>query len=192
MTPAFRKIPKPEKTEYPGYSQPYFDLVTTQDDILRELHDNFFKIKKFIYSLPADKLQYRYDTGKWTIPEILVHLVDDERIFAYRALRFSRNDHTPLHSFEENSYAVHSRANERSLDSIFEEYQAVRLSTLSLFQYLPEESLLRRGSQVDPDGTILNERTVRALLYHIAGHELHHIKIIMERYLDRKTSVPVI
>ncbi|WP_335964335.1 DinB family protein [Galbibacter sp. PAP.153] len=181
----YRKINRAEKSEYPSYSQYYFDLIATNDNILNDLHDNFFKIKDFIYSLPTEKLTYRYDTNKWTIKEILVHLIDDERIFAYRALRYARNDDTPLHGFEENAYARYSNANERSLDNIFEEYWSVRLSTLLLFENLPEASFLRAGSAIDIDGVIKNKRTVRALAYHIAGHELSHIKIIKERYLHQ-------
>lgn len=181
---AFRKIPRPDKTEYPEYSQHYFDLIQTDDDILQELHDNFFALKELIYSLPADKLLFRYAEGKWTIKEILVHNIDDERIFTYRALRYARNDRTPLHGFEENHFAAWSGANERSLDSIFEEYWSVRKATLLLFQHLPEEAFLRRGSGIDTDGVVKNERTVRAMAYHIAGHELNHIKVIRERYLD--------
>jgi hypothetical protein len=179
----FRKIFKPEKTEYPKYAQHYFDLIGTEDNILQELHDNFNKFRDFIYSLTDDKLLYRYQPDKWTIKEILVHLIDDERIFAYRALRYARNDRTPLHGFEENLYATYSNANDRSLETIFEEYWSVRLSTLLLFQNLPEEALTRSGSIIDTDGSISNERTVRALAYHIAGHELWHIKLIKERYL---------
>ncbi|WP_240723673.1 DinB family protein [Flavobacterium sp. J27] len=179
----FRKINRPDKNEYPLYSQHYFDLIKTDTDILQELHDNFFRLKEFIYALPEEKLGYRYDKDKWTIKEILVHNMDDERIFAYRALRYARNDNTPLHGFEETNYATFSKANERSLDTIFEEYWSVRLATLLLFQNLPEESFTRKGSGIDTDGIIKNERTVRALAYHIAGHELRHIKIIKERYL---------
>lgn len=97
----FRKIFKPEKTEYPTYAQQYFDLIRTSDNILQELHDNFHIFRDFIYSLPEDKLMYRYQPEKWTIKEILVHLIDDERIFAYRALRYARNDRTSLHGFDE-------------------------------------------------------------------------------------------
>ena len=179
----FRKILNPEKIEYPKYSQHYFDLIRTNENILQELHDNFYKFKDFIYSLPEDKLRYRYQPDKWTIREILVHLIDDERIFAYRALRYARNDRTPLHGFEEKDYAKYSNADDRSLETIFEEYWSVRLSTLLLFQNLPEESLMRSGCGIDTDGSIINERTVRALAYHIAGHELWHIKLIKERYL---------
>jgi hypothetical protein len=179
----YRKINRPKKEEYPIYSQHYFDLIKTDSDILQELSDNFFKLKELIYSLREDKLIYRYAKNKWTIKEILVHNIDDERIFTYRALRYARNDQTPLHGFEENDYAKYSKANERSLENIFEEYWSVRLSTLLLFQNLPEESFLRSGGGIDTNGEIKNERSVRALIYHIAGHELRHIKVIKERYL---------
>jgi len=112
----------------------------------------------------------------------LIHNIDDERIFTYRAVRYARNDRTPLHGFEENDYVLYSKVNDRSLDNIFEEYWSVRLSTLLLFQNLPEESFSRSGSEINTDGEVKNERTVRALIYHIAGHELRHIKIIKERY----------
>ncbi|MBS1530051.1 MAG: DNA damage-inducible protein DinB, partial [Bacteroidetes bacterium] len=114
----YRKIDKPQSAEYPAYSHVYMDLLQDDGLILRHLHDNFFKIKELIYALPEEKLYYRYAENKWTIKEILVHLVDDERIFSYRALRYARNDSTPLHGFEENDYARYSHANERSLDSI--------------------------------------------------------------------------
>jgi hypothetical protein len=180
---AFRKIQRPDKTEYPEYSQPYFDFIKTDDNILQELHDNFIKLKEFIYSLPSETLNYRYAKDKWTIKEILLHNIDDERIFTYRALCYARNDKTPLPGFEEKEYATYSGANQRSLDSIFDEYWNVRLSTLKLFQYLPEDAFMRTGNMIGEDGKPTNERTVRALLYHIAGHELSHIKVIKERYL---------
>ena len=178
-----KTIKKPEPSEYPKYSHIYMDLLQDGENILDQLWQNFLTIKNFIYKLPEEKLYFRYAENKWTIKEILVHLIDDERIFAYRALRYARNDETPLHGFEENNYAIYSKANERSLDSIFEEYESVRKATLTLFNYLPEDSFLRCGSGIDTDGSIINKRTVRALAYHIAGHELRHFKIIKERYL---------
>lgn len=189
---AYRKIKRPDKNEYPEYSQYYFDLIKTDTDILQEMHDNFFKLKELICSLSEDKLLYRYEEHKWTIKEILVHNIDDERIFSYRALRYGRNDSTPLHGFEENDYARYSNANERSLDNIFEEYEAVRHATLTLFQNLPEDALMRKGGGIADDGSIINIRTVRALAYHIAGHELRHIKIIKERYLKMTIEQDVI
>ena len=137
-------------------------------------------------------LTHRYAKEKWTIKEILVHLIDDERIFAYRALRYARNDSLPLHAFDQNNYAKYSGANERSLESIFDEYEAVRRATILLFQYLPEEAFTRRGSNIDASGNIINERTVRSLAYHLAGHELRHIKIIKERYLNKTIEGEII
>lgn len=180
----YRQILRPDRSEYPSYSQAYFDLIKTDTDILQELSDNFFKLKELIYSLPADRLEYQYAENKWTIKEILVHNIDDERIFSYRALRYARNDNTPLHGFEQNDYTRYAYANGRSLESIFEEYESVRNATLTLFQNLPEDSFMRRGGMMDSGGHINNIRTVRALVYHIAGHELNHVKIIKERYLN--------
>lgn len=179
----FRKIKRPEKSEYPPYSQYYFDLIKTEDDILQELYDNFFKLKELVFSLTPEQLSYRYESSKWTIKEILLHLIDDERIFSYRALRYARNDSTPLPGFDQDRYTHYTNANSRSIENIIEEYWSVRHSTLQLFQNLPEDCFLRKGSIIDSDGTVNNERTVRALVYHIAGHELRHIQIIKERYL---------
>lgn len=183
MNPGYRKIARPLPSEYPAYSQPYFDLVGTSDNILQELHDNFYLLKDLISPLPEEKLFFRYAENKWTIREILVHNMDDERIYSYRALCYARNDLTPLPGFEEKDYARYSNANERSLDSIFNEYEAIRMSTITLFQYLPEEAMLRNGGILDQQGRVENIRTVRAMAYHIAGHELHHIQIIREKYL---------
>lgn len=115
----FRIIEKPKKEEYPEYSEMYMKLLKDDGMVLQNMKDSFKTIKNFIYELPEEKLHYRYDNGKWTIKEILVHIIDDERIFSYKALRYGRNDNTPLHGFEENDYAKYSYANDRSLDSIF-------------------------------------------------------------------------
>ena len=179
-----RYIKKPVEGEYPAYSHIYMDLLEDDGDVLQHLWDNFLMIREFVLSLPEEKLKYRYAPDKWTIKEILVHLIDDERIFAYRALRYARNDDTPLHGFDQDRYALYSKANERTLESIFEEYEWVRKSTIALFEYLPEESFMRGGEGIDFDGSIINRRTVRGLAYHIAGHELRHFNIIQERYLD--------
>jgi uncharacterized damage-inducible protein DinB len=159
------------------------ELLKDDGLVLQHLKDNFAAIKRFIYSLPEEKLYLRYAEGKWSIKEILVHIVDDERIFAYRALRYARGDKTELHGFEQDDYTFFSDANERSLESIFEEYEAVRNSTIAMFNGFPDEAFMRSGASV---GNI-NNRTVRALAYHIAGHELRHIKVIKERYLNMST-----
>jgi uncharacterized damage-inducible protein DinB len=172
-----RIIEKPKKGEYPEYASMYINLIPDDGRLLNHLWKNFEFTKKLIQSLPPEKLLHRYAEGKWTIKEILVHIMDDERIYAYRALRFARNDKTELPGFEQDPFAFYSNANERSIESMNEEYEAVRLSTITLFDSLSDEALLRSGVANK------NESTVRALGYHIAGHELHHINIIRNKYL---------
>jgi hypothetical protein len=179
-----RRITKPVPGEYPEYSSVYLDLLQDDGKVLEHLWTNFLAIRAFCYELPPERLEYRYAPGKWTIKEILVHNIDDERIFTYRALRYARNDCTPLHGFDQDAYARVSNANERSLDSIFEEYEAVRRSTIQLFRHLPDDAFMRSGSGIEADGSIVNERTVRGIAYHIAGHELRHFNVIKERYLE--------
>lgn len=174
-----REIPKPQPSEYPEYAEMYMSLLPDDGQILTHLENNFQTVKDFIYALPEEKLLYRYAPEKWSIKEILVHIVDDERIFAYRALRFARNEQQNLIGFDQDSYTKYSQADSRALDNIFEEYEAVRLATVTLFNGLPEDSFLRMGHGT---GTA-NDATVRALAYHIAGHELRHLNIIKERYL---------
>ena len=100
-------------------------------------------------------------------------------------MRFARNDSTPVPGFEQDDYAKYSMANERTIESIFEEYEAQRKGTITLFKHLPKESFDRKGSGIDENGRVINERTVRAFVYHIVGHELRHLKIIKERYLSK-------
>lgn len=171
-------IPRPGKDEYPAYADMYISLLPDHGSLLQQMGDNFQMVKQLIFSLPEEKLVYRYSPGKWTIKEILVHIIDDERIYAYRALRFARNDKTELPGFEQDDYTLASGANERSLESIFDEYEAVRRSTIAMFNAFDETALLRRGTANN------NEATVRALAYHIAGHELHHIRVIRQCYLS--------
>lgn len=174
-----RIIPPPQQGEYPPYAIMYMKLLPADGLILKHLWDNFVTVKELIYSLPEEKLYHRYAPGKWSIKETLVHIVDDERIFAYRALRFARNEQQNLIGFDQDSYVKYSDADNRDLDNIFEEYEAVRRSTIALFNGLPEESLMRLGHGT---GTF-NDATVRALAYHIAGHELHHLNLIRDKYL---------
>ena len=121
--------------------------------------------------------KYRHAAGEWTIKEILVHIIDDERIYCYRALRFTRNDITELPGFEQDDYVPYSGANGRELEAILEELVTVRKATLSFFQSLDDGALTRKGIG---SGNIMS---VRAAAYHIAGHELHHVNSIKENYL---------
>lgn len=174
-----RIIAKAKKGDYPEYAEMYMKLLPDDGLVLKHLEDNFLKLKELIYSLPEEKLYHRYAKGKWSIKEVLVHIIDDERIFSYRALRFARNEQQNLIGFDQDSYALYSEADNRDLDNIFGEYEAVRKATITLFNGLPENSLDRMGHGT---GTF-NDATVRALVYHIAGHELHHINLIKTWYL---------
>lgn len=174
-----RPIPKPKPDEYPAYAEMYMKWVPGDGRILEHLKSNFRVAKDFIYQLPADKLLHRYAPGKWTIKEILVHIVDDERIYAYRAMAFARNEQQSLPGFDQDCYALYSAANDRDVDNIFEEYEAVRNATIALFNGLPDDSFSQRGT----GGALHQQATVRAMVYHIAGHELHHFNFIKENYL---------
>ena len=170
-------IDKPGKEEYPAYARIYIDLLPADGLVLQYLAENLKSTTKFFHLIPDELLMYRYADGKWTIKEILAHLVDDERIYVYRALRFARNDSTELPGFEQDQYARYSRANDRTIGDLLDEFAAVRQSTIVFFNSLEDSALKRAGVA---DG---NRASVRALAYHIAGHELRHVHIIKERYL---------
>src|ERR1700722_175239 len=170
-------IPKPTTDEYAPYAAMYVDLVPNDGRILRHLSDNFKAVQQLVCTLSETQLLHRYAPGKWTIKEVPVHMVDDERIYAYRAMCFARGEQQALPGFEQEDYAANSGANERSMESIMEEYKAVRRSTIALFSSFTDEALTRWGNA---NGYMC---TVRGLLYHLAGHELHHLSLIRSRYL---------
>lgn len=162
--------------DYLHYSQPYIDVVGTAElkDLMSKQYDNF---PQFIESLPEEKLHYAYAAGKWTILELLAHIIDAERVFQYRALRFARKDDTPLPGFDQDIYVPNSMANERSKTDIIAEYRAVRSSSIALFAPFDDEVLHRSG--IASGGRM----TVAALGFMICGHQKHHRNIIRERYL---------
>ncbi|MDB4951594.1 MAG: hypothetical protein JWM27_4243 [Gemmatimonadetes bacterium] len=172
-----RRIPRPRAGEFPPYAAIYIDLLPDDGRVLEHLAANLRAAAELVAGLPDDALLHRYAPGKWTIKETLVHVVDDERIYACRALRFARGDATELPGFEQDDYAAASGANERGIESILAEYAAVRAATIALFAGLPEAAFVRSGVA---NGTAA---TVRALAYHIAGHELHHLNLIRDRSL---------
>jgi len=172
-----RRIDKPNEGEYAPYVIQYIALLPDDGLVLEHLRANLETTQTFLRSLPDDKLLYRYADGKWTIKEIVQHIADDERIYAYRALRFARNDVTDLPGFDQDEYTRNAGANGRTLDALLAELATVRGATLSLYGSLGDESLRRAGIA---SGNVMS---VRAIAYHIAGHELRHIDIIRERYL---------
>lgn len=170
-------IPKPLEGEYAPYTIMYIGLLPDDGLVLQHLQDNVTQVETLLQPLPEEKLITPCAAGEWTIKEILVHVIDDERIYGYRALRFARNDRTELPGFEQDDYVPYSRANERTLDDIFAEYKAVRQATITLFSSFDEAALTRVGIG---SGNVMS---VRAAAYHIAGHELHHLNSIKENYL---------
>ena len=172
-----KRIQKPLEGEYVPYTIMYIGLLPDDGLVLRHLRNNFTATRDLILSLPEKKLLHRYAPGKWTIKEILAHVVDDERIYAYRALRFARNDATELPGFDQEEFAKYSNANARSVKEMLNEFATVRKATISLFNGLDHEALTRSGTA---NGGVMS---VRAAAYHIAGHELRHVDVIKERYL---------
>jgi uncharacterized damage-inducible protein DinB len=171
-----KKIQKPAEGEYAPYAIMYIGLLPDDDLVLQHLQGNLKTVLDFIRSLPAEKLTSRWAAGEWTIKEILGHIIDDERIYCYRALRFARNDPTELPGFEQDDYVTYSGANQRDLEEILTEYTAVRQATLTFFNSLEDQALTRAGVA---NGHLMS---VRAAAYHLAGHELHHLESIKENY----------
>ena len=159
----------------PSYYKNYVKQVK-QPDMLTALRISGYRTLELVHSIPEKKQDYRYADGKWTIRELLCHMIDAERIFAYRALRFARNDKTNLPGWEENDYAPQANATNRSLKKIADEMQHLRISTLDLFEGFTEEMLLRKGMANN------NEMSVVALGFIISGHETHHRNVLKERY----------
>ena len=177
VAPLLRVIEKPTDGEYPAYAHIYIDLLPNDGLILKHLHENVKATRQFVASIPQDRLLHRYAEGKWTIKEILQHVVDDECIYLYRALRFARNDATELPGFDQDHYTRYSGANGREVEDILHEFGLLRELTVAFLNSLDDAALMRSGVA---DG---KRTSVRALAYHIAGHELRHLNIIRERYL---------
>ncbi len=167
----------PAPDEYPAYYHSYISRVTTE--VFEALSAQLREVPDFFEALPEDVLHYRYAPGKWTIKEILGHLIDTERIMAYRVLRFSRMDVTALPGFDENEYVAQARFNERTIGALCAEFRTMRASHLYHFAIFNDRELNARGVASG------HAVSVRALLYIIAGHALHHVHIIRERYLQR-------
>ena len=175
-------ITKPEDSEYARYYSRYIDLVP-DGDILTTLTHQIGVTLAELRKITDQKSLRRYDLGKWSVREVVGHMIDAERIFAYRALRFARADMTKLPGFEENDYVDAANFDERPWDDLLDELYAVRRSNLAFFRGLSEEAWTRAGIASD------NPMSVRALAYVIAGHERHHLGVIRDRYVvDEKSE----
>ncbi len=171
-----KHIPKPQLGEFAPYTRMYIDLIPNDGLVLKHMRDNLLNTINFIRAFPQEQLSNPHAEGEWTIKEILVHITDDERIFAYRALRFARNDNTELPGFEQDDYVPESYANKRDIEDILAELTIVRHATPSLYNSFQDNQMTRKGVGSS------NPLSVRAAIYHMAGHEVHHINSIRENY----------
>ncbi|HTS87643.1 MAG TPA: DinB family protein [Gemmatimonadales bacterium] len=169
-------ITRPADDEFAPYYRTYIDEVPGADalPVLREQRE---ATARFLATVPESRAGFRYAEGKWTLREVIGHLGDSERVFAYRLLRFARADETPLAGFDENHYVPAGGFERRSLADVAGELSAVRDATVALVSSLDGPAALRRGTA---NGKVMS---VRALAWVIAGHETHHLRVIRERYL---------
>ncbi len=149
----------------------------TEDELAEAFEKQSGSFVRFLDTIPAEKYDYRYGDDKWTTKEVIQHIIDAERIFAYRALRFARKDKTPLPGFDENAYASASKASVRNWDRLVEEFKVVRRSSELLFMSFDEEQLQSDGISSNSSNYVLG------LGFILIGHAMHHQKIIKERYL---------
>lgn len=162
--------------EYNPFYHTYISALG-EVELLKVMANQLDNFPNFIDGIPVEKMKHAYSEGKWTIAEVLQHIVDAERVFQYRALSFSRNDQTPLPGFDENLYVPQSFASEKSKETLIEEYKAVRASSLSLYKSFSDDVLKRKGTA---SSSVVS---VAALGFIICGHQRHHRNIIRERYL---------
>jgi hypothetical protein len=169
---------RPDATEYAPFYAGYVATVP-ESEIVAVLRESGRDIVTALAAIPESQGGHRYAAGKWTVREVIGHLIDAERIFTYRALRLARADATPLPGFEENDYVRASGSDARTIADLVDELRCVRESTVGLFASLPDEAWGRRG--------VVNGReiSVRALAFITAGHARHHLGVLRERYLAR-------
>jgi len=160
----------------PDFYKHYVSLVD-KDGLHKALKKNSKKFNKFLEHIPKNKINFSYGEGKWTIKQVLQHIIDAERVFAYRALWFARKDTQPLPGFDENTWALHALVSERKWEDLLDEFKQVRKSTELLFNSFSEEQLNTSGVSNN------NVVSVAAFGYVCAGHAAHHMNIIKERYL---------
>lgn len=167
---------RPDLESVPPFYQGYVNHVKDAD-LLEVLAASNVAMLHVVRGIPESHGSFRYAVGKWSIKELLCHVIDAERIFAYRALRFARNDKTPLAGFEEADYAVQANANGRTIVQLAGEMERLRTTTIDLYKTFTDEMFLRTGTANNTTLSVLN------LGYIIAGHETHHRKVLEQRYL---------
>lgn len=171
------QMKKPGSGESASYYKHYINL-NTDTNIIKSLEKQVLQIQKAFGSVPPSKQNFRYAKGKWSVKELLGHIMDAERIFGYRALRIARKDKTHLAGFEENHYVKNGAFEKRTMKSLLEEFTALRKANIELFKNLDEKQLAYKGTANN------SPVSVRALAYIISGHTIHHLGILKERYLS--------
>jgi uncharacterized damage-inducible protein DinB len=166
---------RPNPADYNSYYETYIKEIEG-DDILKILNEQNKKTQEVLNSFSEHKGNYRYADGKWTVKEVVGHLLDTERVFAYRALCVARGEKKSLPGFEQDDYVKDGNFNSRNLSDLNYEFRLLRESNLLLFRSFSEDMLNKRGTANS------SAITVRAILWIIAGHEKHHVKILLERY----------
>lgn len=172
-----KEISKPLDSEYALYYGRYIDTLSSETHILNELKKNIKTFESYLQCLPEEKLLYRYAEGKWSIKDIVQHIIDVERVFVYRAMRFARNDKMPLPFFDENEFAIQAEADKVNWNKLCREYKTLRQSTIAFFNIQNAKTLKRSGIA----GQAV--MSVRACAWIIYAHEMHHWKVIQEKYL---------
>jgi uncharacterized damage-inducible protein DinB len=147
-------------------------------DVLTLLREQADKIRNLLFDLPPEKLDFAYAPGKWTVKELFGHMIDTERIMAYRALCIARGETQSLPGFDENTYVAQAHFKNRAIESLLQEYTLQRQSNLVLFESFDEQTLQTTGTANN------NPATVRGIITVIAAHEFHHLQLLEERYLD--------
>lgn len=170
-------MPKPSPATYPAYFKNYVDQVP-EEELSTAFKNQLPIINSLLNSISEEKSMYAYDTGKWTLKELLQHMIDTERIFNYRALAIARKETASLPGFDENTYAAHSNSNSRSWQTMVDEFLAVRKTTEYLFDSFNQEALDASGISNN------NPVTVNSIGFTTIGHFYHHKKVIEERYLS--------
>lgn len=167
---------RPETTEFAPYYNIYISTVEG-NNVLPVLNGQAAELRSIFDAMPGEKGTFAYAPGKWTLKEALSHIIDGERIFAYRILRISRGDTTPIEGFEQDGYIATSNANNRSFAELLNEFDLQRQSNLILINNISDEASRSMGTASD------NPISVRALTYIMAGHVKHHLSVLRERYL---------
>ncbi len=170
-------VPRPEPGEFDSYYERYVSLVPPSGDIISALQNQLAETLRLVTEINEEKAAYKYAEGKWSVKELVGHIVDTERIFAYRALRIARGDQTPIEGYEQDDYVKNADFDNYLLADLAEEFALVRRANILMFQNLNLEAWHRRGVANN------KEITVRALAYIAAGHEIYHRNILKERYL---------